>query len=305
MEILIIVLLLFIAAEVSLLLAMQKRRTKRANSKAIFVDTSVLIDGRIVEIAKTGFIGRTLLVPRSVVGELQFLADTADGEKRARARHGLDVARELQHIDAVEVAIFPDSSRAEEGVDERLLNLARQHGGMICTIDYNLNKVAQVEGIGVLNINDLAKSVRMAYLPGEKTKIFLTSKGNDSSQAVGHLEDGTMVVVEQAKAKIGSEVEVEVVRSLQTTAGRMMFAKLVSTSDKKPKTSAAKKPGGKKLLTKTMTAKRSNQKTRPTKTEAKQPKSNTNKDKTSGRKLRQNPRQSNEDRLIALVNQQD
>jgi hypothetical protein len=125
----------------------------------------------------------------------------------------------------VNVEILQDGSKAEEGVDERLLNLAKKHGAAVCTIDYNLNKVAVVEGITVLNVNELAKSLRMAYLPGEKMLLELVQKGQDSHQGVGYLPDGTMVVVEHAHKSIGKTVEVEFIRSLQTAAGKMMFAK--------------------------------------------------------------------------------
>ncbi len=229
MEILIISLLLVIAAEATYLVATSA--VKPMNKKAgrpVFVDTSVLIDGRIIAVAKSGFVGSdTLFIPRSVIGELQYLADNADNEKRSRARHGLDVVTELQAMPNVKVEIFQDGSRAEEGVDERLLKLAKQHNGVVCTIDYNLNKVAQVENIIVLNVNDLAMSLRMAYLPGEKIMLELTQKGQDGHQAVGHLTDGTMVVVERANKLIGQTVEIEFIRSLQTAAGKMMFAKLV------------------------------------------------------------------------------
>lgn len=204
-----------------------KKLSNRNSEKRIFVDTSVLIDGRIIAVAQSGFISGKLSIPRSVIGELQFLADNADTEKRSRARHGLDVVAELQNMPGVKIEIFQDGSRAEEGVDERLLNLAKKYQGSICTIDYNLNKVAKVEDITVLNVNDLAMSLRMAYLPGEKILLELTQKGQDSHQAVGHLTDGTMVVVEHANNKIGQTVEIEFIRSLQTAAGKMMFAKLV------------------------------------------------------------------------------
>lgn len=210
----------------------------------IFVDTSVLIDGRIVAVAASGFIGGTLAIPRSVIGELQFLADNADADKRARARHGLDIVRELQEMTGVDVEIFQDGSKAEEGVDERLLNLAKKHGGSICTIDYNLNKVAVVEGVQVCNVNELAKSLRMAYLPGEKVMLELVQKGNDSHQGVGYLTDGTMVVVEQAAAQVGQTVEIEFIRSLQTAAGKMMFAKKVES--RTPKQQPRKKVLGTK-----------------------------------------------------------
>ncbi|MEI7539491.1 MAG: hypothetical protein WCJ36_01830 [Candidatus Saccharibacteria bacterium] len=233
MEIIIIILVTIILAEVSYLVAVNtKKISHKSEIRPIFVDTSVLIDGRIIAVASSGFVGGVLSIPRSVIGELQFLADNADAEKRSRARHGLDVVSELQNMPGVKVQIFQDGSRAEEGVDERLLMLAKKYQGSICTIDYNLNKVAQVEDIKVLNVNDLAMSLRMAYLPGEKMLLELTQKGQDSHQAVGHLTDGTMVVVEHASDRIGKTVEIEFVRSLQTAAGKMMFAKLVD--HKKP-----------------------------------------------------------------------
>lgn len=227
MELLIIIVLLVIAAETTYLTATLGRKNARMQQAPVFIDTSVLIDGRIIAIAESGFMTRPLYIPRSVVGELQFLADNADTEKRTRARHGLDIITQLQSMSSVKVLIFNDGVRAEEGVDNRLLELAKKHGGAVCTIDYNLNKVAVVEGIEVLNVNELAKSLRMAYLPGEHVTIELTQKGNDSHQGVGHLADGTMVVVEHAYKQIGKSVEIEFIRGLQTAAGKMMFAKLV------------------------------------------------------------------------------
>lgn len=202
-----------------------RQNLNRKQGRPIFVDTSVLIDGRIIAVAQSGFIGDTLVIPRSVIGELQFLADNADHDKRARARHGLDVVQELQQMPQVTVEILQDGSKAEEGVDERLLKLAKQYSGAVCTIDFNLNKVAQVESVPVLNVNELAQSLRMAYLPGEKMLLELVQKGQDSHQAVGYLADGTMVVVEHAFKQIGQTVEIEFIRSLQTAAGKMMFAK--------------------------------------------------------------------------------
>ncbi|MGV9001710.1 MAG: PIN/TRAM domain-containing protein [Candidatus Saccharimonadaceae bacterium] len=226
MELYIIIVLLAIAAETTFLVVKSLRKERMAILAPVFVDTSVLIDGRIIAIAESGFLTRPLYIPRSVVGELQFLADNGDTEKRTRARHGLDIISQLQAMPLMKTVIFPDGVKAEEGVDNRLLMLAKKHSGSLCTIDYNLNKVAVVEGIEVLNVNELAKSLRMAYLPGEHGFIELTQKGNDQHQAVGHLEDGTMVVVEHAFKQIGTTVEVEFIRSLQTAAGKMMFAKL-------------------------------------------------------------------------------
>ena len=242
METLILIVALALLAETTYLVVKLPRQASRRPGKQILVDTSVLIDGRIIAVAKSGFIGGTLVVPRSVIGELQFLADNADHEKRARARFGLDVVTELQNIPQVEVEILQDGSKAAEGVDERLLTLAKKNGAAICTIDYNLNKVAVVEGIDVVNVNELAQNLRMAHLPGERMRIELVQKGQDSHQGVGYLGDGTMVVTEHASKLIGKTVEVEIIRSLQTAAGRMMFARLVEQRDQQP----MQKPLGKK-----------------------------------------------------------
>ena len=230
-----------------LVVKLPRQNIGRKQSRPILVDTSVLIDGRILAVAQSGFIGDTLVIPRSVIGELQFLADNADHDKRARARHGLDVVKELQTMPTVTVEILQDGSKAEEGVDERLLNLAKKHSAAVCTIDFNLNKVAVVENIEVLNVNELAQSLRMAYLPGERMLLEMIQKGQDSHQAVGYLTDGTMVVVEQAYKHIGSTVEIEFIRSLQTAAGKMMFAKL-SKSDEPAKSAKQTRATGKKPL---------------------------------------------------------
>lgn len=238
-ELLITAVLLVLLGEVTYLVAKLPRQS-HSKKRMIFVDTSVLIDGRIIAVAESGFIGDVIAIPRSVIGELQFLADNADAEKRSRARHGLDIVQELQKLEGIDVQIFQDGSKAEEGVDERLLNLAKKHGGAICTIDYNLNKVAVVEGITVCNLNELAKNLRMAYLPGEKIMLEIVQKGQDSHQGVGYLSDGTMVVVEHASAQIGQTIEIEFIRSLQTAAGKMMFAKKAG-GDNTPKQQARQK----------------------------------------------------------------
>lgn len=233
LELFIAALLVIVTAEVSyLIVTLPKSTVVRRQSRRILLDTSVLIDGRIVSIAKSGFMGGTLVIPRSVIGELQYLADAADHDKRARARSGLDVVAELQAMPGVTVEILQDGSKADEGVDERLLSLAKKYGAAICTLDYNLNKVALVEEIAILNVNELAQGLRMAHLPGERLFLELVQKGQDTHQAVGYLQDGTMVVVEHASKSIGQTVEVEIIRSLQTAAGRMMFAKQIGREDK-------------------------------------------------------------------------
>ncbi|MDO4902341.1 MAG: hypothetical protein Q4A21_02160 [bacterium] len=193
----------------------------------ILVDTSILIDGRFLAVAKTGFINFDILIPRSVVGELQILADGGDDEKRARARYGLDVISRLQEVAGLNVSILADGNSAAEGVDNRLLSLAKKMSARILTADYNLNKVAKVEGIEVLNINELVQSVRADFLPGEKLMLEISSKGSEKKQGVGHLPDGTMVVVENSESLVGATIEVEFIRSLQTAAGKMMFARPV------------------------------------------------------------------------------
>ena len=230
---------LLILGEVSYLLARLPKNSIKSKDRAILVDTSVLLDGRIAAVAQTGFIGGTLVIPRSVIGELQFLADHADADKRARARYGLDVVTELQAMERVDVELLQDGSRAREGVDDRLLKLAKQHGAVIMTLDYNLNKVAAVEGTEVLNLNELAQSIRMEHLPGEKITLEIIQKGQDAHQGVGYLPDGTMVVVDQANSQIGQTLDVEIVRNLQTAAGRMIFAKKIDNTAGKTAKSAS------------------------------------------------------------------
>jgi uncharacterized protein YacL len=240
LELLIVAVTLIILAEVTYLLLKLPKSSIKSKKASTLVDTSVLMDGRILGVASSGFIGDTLVIPRSVVGELQFLADNADADKRARARYGLDVVSQLQAMDGVDVELLQDGSRAREGVDNQLLKLAKENNASICTIDYNLNKVAVVEGIKVLNINELAQGLRMAHLPGEQMIIEIVQKGQDQHQGVGYLPDGTMVVVEQTSSQIGQTVNVEVVRSLQTAAGKMMFARKVQAPNKSSQGTATK-----------------------------------------------------------------
>ena len=217
-DLLYIFLLLAILVEVSYVIYIMHSSRARSKNTAMYVDTSVLMDGRILEVAKTGFITADLIIPRSVIGELQLLAD------------GSDIAQKLKDCDNISVKILQDSGMPHENVDDRLLSLVKKYGGVICTIDYNLNKVAQVEGIGVVNINELSKNVRFLHLPGETIKLDITQKGQEANQGVGYTSDGTMVVIENASKYIGKSMEVELVRALQTDAGKMMFAKLTPTS---------------------------------------------------------------------------
>ena len=197
-------------------------------SQSVVLDTSGLIDGRIVQIAKAGFVPQNIVVPQFVIAELQFLADHGDSHKRERARYGLDVIRELQDIKRVDVEIARHKFDAIREVDDKLVALAKQIGAMLYTTDFNLNKVAQIEGIIVLNVNELAQALRPNLLPGERVTIKLTQVGQDKTQGVGYLSDGTMVVVEQASRLVGQQVQAVCTRILQTQAGKMMFATLAS-----------------------------------------------------------------------------
>lgn len=197
------------------------------------VDTSGLIDGRIVDIVGSGFVPQRLIVPQFVVAELQFLADQGDAYKRERARYGLDVVRRLQDMRQTDVVIKPGMARGIKEVDDKLVALAKKTGAMLYTTDFNLNQVAQIEGVRVLNVNELAQGLRAMHLPGEKADIKVTQIGQDRTQGVGYLEDGTMVVVEQAAKMLNQVVHVEFTRMLQTQAGKMMFAVLQGSSKAK------------------------------------------------------------------------
>lgn len=276
-----------------------KQTTRKVGSKGarnVFIDTSVIMDGRIVSIVKSGFLGGdTLVIPRSVIGELQLLADSSDHDKRERARAGLDVVSQLQNQTDATIEILQDARDAREGVDNRLLALAKQHGGALCTIDYNLQKVAIVESIPVLSVNELAQSLRMSFLPGEKTAIDLQQKGHDSHQAVGYLPDGTMVVVENASSLIGQTAEVEFTRALQTAAGRMMFARLVNkpAAVKKPSSGSGRQPHAKQSRNHVQ------------KTSQAKPPIKTQQDSSRSSKQQPRKRVDREDRLIELVNKSD
>ncbi len=219
-----------LAAAILYAVLQKKSITSQRNKGACLVDTSTLIDGRILSIAETGFAPQTMLVHENVLKELQYLADNGDSDKRQRARHGLDVAKRLMEISPRSRIIHASTESSE--VDDILLELARKYSGSICTIDFNLNKVAKAEGIPVINVNELAKNLRMNFLPGEKVSLLISQKGNDATQGVGYMTDGTMVVVEQAKKYIGQTVAIEFIRSIQTDAGRMLFAKLIDETVK-------------------------------------------------------------------------
>lgn len=215
-----------------LFLIAKTKLPKIQNSKIqneVLVDTCALIDGRILQLAKTGFIPGEILIPDFVIRELQGLADGRDSLKRQRARDGLDMIKDLQGSQNVRVTILNDKVESFSEVDDKLIFLAKQRNAALYTTDYNLNKVADIEGVAVLNVNELSQLLRPIILPGEIVNIKLVQKGNEKKQAVGYLEDGTMVVVDDADKKIGKVVKVEIGRSLQTVAGKMMFGRLISS----------------------------------------------------------------------------
>lgn len=225
METLILIITIVLLAETTFLVAKSSPKFKgRSGHRKIYIDTSALIDGRIVDIARTGFLDGDLFIPRSVIRELQLLADGKDKSKREFARHGLDNANELERVINCNVSILQDELD-HTPVDERLIALAKENHGLICTNDFNLNKVAATENIEVLNVNDLTIAVNNDYYPGKIVSVKVTSLGSNKGQGVGHLEDGTMVVIDHAAKNIGADLKVEIIRCMQTSAGRMIFAR--------------------------------------------------------------------------------
>ncbi|MGV7930133.1 MAG: PIN/TRAM domain-containing protein [Spirochaetota bacterium] len=190
------------------------------------LDTSVIIDGRIADICDTGFIEGILVIPNFVLNELQMIADSADSIKRNRGRRGLDILNKMQKDQTIMVKISDMDFPEIHEVDAKLVKMAKVMKAMVITNDFNLNKVAEFHGVRVLNINQLSNALKPIVLPGEEMKVALIKEGKDSNQAIGYLDDGTMVVVENGRRRLGHEVEVIVTSVLQTTAGRMIFARI-------------------------------------------------------------------------------
>jgi uncharacterized protein YacL len=192
---------------------------------AKIIDTSVIVDGRILEIVESGFLEGPLVLPRFVLRELQLIADSLDAMKRTRGRRGLDILAKLQEAAPLEID-ERDYDDVGGAVDAKLVRLARERNGRLVTNDYNLNRVAQVEGVAVLNINELAGAVKPVVLPGEEMHVTIVRDGKEPHQGVGYLDDGTMIVVENGRRLIGEDTDVQVTSVLQTVAGRMIFAKV-------------------------------------------------------------------------------
>lgn len=197
------------------------------------LDTSVIIDGRIADICDTGFVDGELIVPRFVLNELQFIADSSDSMKRSRGRRGLDVLNRMQKSSALHIEIVEQDFPKIKGVDSKLVALAQKLNAKLMTNDYNLNKVAELQGVRVLNINELANAMKPVVLPGEQMVVKVIREGKEQGQGVGYLDDGTMIIVDGGQKMINLNVEVVVTSVLQTTAGRMIFTELKETAEKR------------------------------------------------------------------------
>jgi uncharacterized protein YacL len=200
------------------------RSGRARDAQRVLLDTSVIIDGRVADVAKAGFIRGTLIVPRFILAELQLFADSSDTSRRERGRRGLEMLQRMQRETTVRVEVIDADPQGEQGADSKLISLARSLGTAIMTNDYGLNRVAELQGVQVLNMNDLAKAVRPVVLPGEEITVRVMQEGKEAQQGVGYLEDGTMIVVENGGRHIGTDLTVTVMRVLQTVGGRMIFA---------------------------------------------------------------------------------
>lgn len=244
MELFILIITLILLAETTILVikSRQKPLISPNQKRKVYVDTSALMDPRLLAVAQTGFIGDEIFVPRSVTRELQMLADGKDSEKRSRARAGLEAVSDLERVTFFNTTILSDELDRTP-VDNRLLELARDNHGLILSNDYNLKKVAETEHVDVLNLNELALALRAEYLPGERARVKVVSAGSNPHQGVAYLRDGTMVVIDNASDKINKEIDIEFVKLNQTASGAMMFARLC-----RPNNSNNNQPSQKKIL---------------------------------------------------------
>lgn len=201
--------------------------------RRVLVDTSAIIDGRIGDIVSTGFIPGVLIVPRFVLAELQNIADSEDPLRRGRGRRGLEILNEMRLNEVLQLDIIEENPESIKEVDHKLVYLAKKYKANILTTDYNLNRVATIEGVKILNINELANSIRAVVLPGEVMKVQVVQAGKEKNQGVGYLPDGTMIVVDKGDKMIGKEVDCEVTRIFQTVAGKMIFASPLNVNNAK------------------------------------------------------------------------
>lgn len=212
--------------EFNIIIPYVKFRRQDVEDRVILLDTSVIIDGRVAKIYKSKFLSGRLVVARSVLQELQKLADSADEQKRQKGKRGLELLKEMQRDPDVEITIHEDDLKTSQSVDERLIELAKVMDASVCTNDFNMGEIAALQGVDVLNIHQIADALRSEVSEGEEFNVRLMKEGTEEGQAVGYLKDGTMVVVNQAKEFIGSQKEVKVTSVLQTQSGKMIFAEL-------------------------------------------------------------------------------
>ncbi len=209
-----------------------KRRLVKSSPVKKLLDTSVIIDGRVTDISRAGFLEGVVIVPKFVLQELQLISDSSDNMKRNKGRRGLDILNGLKKIDGLNITIVDKDYRDVRGVDEKLVVMAKEIGAKIITNDYNLNKIAEIQGIKVLNINDLSNAIKPTFLPGEKINVKIMKEGKERDQGIAYLSDGTMIVVDNAKKMLNRKVDVQVTNVLQTDAGRMIFARFEGRQDK-------------------------------------------------------------------------
>lgn len=227
----IIILLLMLSIGLQLKMFNSKTPLKKSSKNGVILDSCALIDGRIIELAKIGFLPDIIIIPSFILQELQLLADGKDNVKRERARFGLQIAKTLQQLESLTVAI-DQTQPNKPTTDEKLVTLAKSLKYKLFTTDYNLNQVASIEGVEVLNINELAHALRPEILPGEEVTVAITQPGTSRNQGVGYLQDGTMVVIDDAQKDIGKAITVAITKSHQTVAGKMLFAKKATNNIK-------------------------------------------------------------------------
>jgi uncharacterized protein YacL len=216
-----------------------ERAGRRPRLRAALLDTSVIIDGRVLDLARTGFIDAPLIVLKSVLRELQYVADASDARRRARGRRGLDVLTQLQKDPDSTLEVVDDDAEGNLETDARLVKIAKARGWAILTNDYNLNRVANLEGIKVLNLNELANALKPIAIPGEELTVEVVREGKDAGQGVGYLDDGTMVVIENGRRHLNQTITATVTSVLQTAAGRMIFASPAGADVRRTKAKAS------------------------------------------------------------------
>jgi uncharacterized protein YacL len=211
-------------------------RGNNAYARSILIDTSAIIDGRIADVSQTGFIEGTLIIPQFVLKELQHLADSSDSQRRTKGRRGLEMLNKLSKDSVVPIEITEIDAPDVDKVDDKLVKLAKASHYALITTDYNLNRVAELQGVKVLNVNELAQAVRPVVLPGEEISVKVIQEGREVWQGLAYLDDGTMIVIENGRRYIGQEIDITITRVLQTVAGRMIFAQVKTSNDQSSNT---------------------------------------------------------------------